>query len=50
MKSELITPQHLANKAIIYIRQSTPNQTLTNQESSEASICLNKKLVNWVGQ
>jgi DNA invertase Pin-like site-specific DNA recombinase len=31
--SELITSQHLALKAIIYIRQSTLNQTLTNQES-----------------
>jgi hypothetical protein len=31
--SELITPAHLARKAIIYIRQSTPHQVLTNQES-----------------
>ena len=35
MVSELITTQHLANKAIIYVRQSTPHQTLTNQESLE---------------
>jgi DNA invertase Pin-like site-specific DNA recombinase len=32
-KSELVTPQHLARKAIIYIRQSTPHQVLSNQES-----------------
>jgi DNA invertase Pin-like site-specific DNA recombinase len=31
--SELITPAHLARKAIIYIRQSTPHQVLSNQES-----------------
>src|ERR1700752_4716323 len=31
--SELIPPQHLTRKAIIYIRQSSPHQVLTNQES-----------------
>jgi DNA invertase Pin-like site-specific DNA recombinase len=31
--SDLITPQHLTRKAIIYIRQSSPHQVLTNQES-----------------
>jgi DNA invertase Pin-like site-specific DNA recombinase len=31
--SDLITPQHLARKAVIYIRQSTPNQVLSHQES-----------------
>ena len=31
--SELITPAHLARKALIYIRQSTPQQVLSNQES-----------------
>jgi DNA invertase Pin-like site-specific DNA recombinase len=31
--SELITPAHLARKALIYIRQSTLQQVLTNQES-----------------
>jgi DNA invertase Pin-like site-specific DNA recombinase len=31
--SELITPAHLARKALIYVRQSTPQQVLTNQES-----------------
>ena len=30
--SELITPHHLTRKAIIYIRQSSPHQVLTNQE------------------
>jgi DNA invertase Pin-like site-specific DNA recombinase len=31
--SELITPQHLARKAMIYVRQSTPHQALSHQES-----------------
>src|SRR5215210_6876937 len=33
MKSELIQPTHLARKAIVYIRQSTPAQVVSNQES-----------------
>lgn len=33
MKSELVTPAHLARKAIVYIRQSTPAQVVSNQES-----------------
>jgi len=32
--SELVTPQHLARKAVIYVRQSTPNQVLTNREQT----------------
>src|SRR6185503_2201619 len=31
--SELVTTIHLSRKAMIYIRQSTPHQVLTNQES-----------------
>src|SRR3982751_1520372 len=33
MTSELVTNRHLACKAVIYIRQSTPQQVLSNQES-----------------
>ena len=33
MRSELIDDRHLARRAVIYIRQSTPHQVLTNQES-----------------
>jgi len=43
MISELITTQHLANKAIIYVRQSTPHQTLSNQESLELQYALKQK-------
>jgi DNA invertase Pin-like site-specific DNA recombinase len=31
--SEVITPQHLTRKAVIYLRQSTPHQALNHQES-----------------
>ena len=33
VSSDLITSHHLARKAIIYIRQSSPHQALSNQES-----------------
>lgn len=33
MKSELVTPAHLARRAVVYIRQSTPAQVVSHQES-----------------
>jgi len=33
MGSELVKPHHLGRRAVIYVRQSTPHQVLTNQES-----------------
>jgi len=41
--SELITPTHLARKALIYIRQSTPQQVVTNQESLRLQYALRLK-------
>ena len=41
--SELITPAHLARKALIYIRQSTLQQVLTNQESLRLQYALRLK-------
>ena len=41
--SELVTPQHLARKAIIYIRQSTPHQVLSNQESLRLQYALKQR-------
>ncbi len=41
--SELVTPQHLARKAVIYVRQSTPNQVLTNRESLGLQYALKKR-------
>jgi len=44
-KSELVTPHHLALKAIIYIRQSTPHQAISNQESLELQYALKQRAI-----
>ena len=41
-KSELVSPQHLQRKALIYIRQSTPHQVLSNQESLRLQYALHQ--------
>ena len=43
--SELVTPTHLARKAMIYIRQSTPQQVLTNQESLRLQYALRLRAI-----
>lgn len=42
-RSELITPQHLTRKAMIYIRQSSPQQMLSNQESLRLQYALRQR-------
>lgn len=44
--SELITTAHLARKAIIYIRQSTPQQVLSHQESLRLQYALKERALN----
>jgi DNA invertase Pin-like site-specific DNA recombinase len=41
--SELITPQHLIRQALIYVRQSTPHQVLTHQESLNLQYALKER-------
>jgi DNA invertase Pin-like site-specific DNA recombinase len=41
--SELITPDHLSRQALIYVRQSSPNQTMTNQESLRLQYALRQR-------
>lgn len=41
--SELITPDHLSRQALIYIRQSSPSQTITNQESLRLQYALRQR-------
>src|SRR4051794_31457763 len=43
MKSELVTPTHLARKAVVYIRQSTPHQIVSNQESLRLQYALQQR-------
>jgi len=44
--SELVTRFHLARKAIIYIRQSTPHQVLSNQESLHLQYALEQRALS----
>jgi DNA invertase Pin-like site-specific DNA recombinase len=46
LTSELLTTQHLIRKAIIYIRQSTPHQVLTNQESLKLQYALKQRALS----
>jgi DNA invertase Pin-like site-specific DNA recombinase len=43
---ELISSGHLARKAIIYVRQSTPQQTLSNQESLRLQYALEQHAIS----
>jgi DNA invertase Pin-like site-specific DNA recombinase len=44
--SELVTAQHLTHEAIVYIRQSTTNQMLNNQESLELQYALKQRALD----
>ena len=43
MSSELIKPHHLGRRAVIYVRQSTQHQVLTNQESLRLQYALRQR-------
>ena len=43
MNAELVTARHLGRKAVIYIRQSSPHQVLTNQESLRLQYALRQR-------
>ena len=43
MGSELVKPHHLGRRAVIYVRQSTPHQVLTNQESLRLQYALRQR-------
>jgi DNA invertase Pin-like site-specific DNA recombinase len=45
-RSELITAHHLARQAVIYIRQSTPHQVLTNQERLHLPYALRQRALD----
>ncbi len=44
--SELVTSAHRTRKALIYIRQSTPHQVLTNQESLRLQYALQQRALD----
>jgi DNA invertase Pin-like site-specific DNA recombinase len=43
MTSDLVTVRHLCRKAVIYIRQSTPHQVISNQESLRLQYALRQR-------
>jgi DNA invertase Pin-like site-specific DNA recombinase len=43
MMSELVKSTHLARKAVVYIRQSTPHQVVSNQESLRLQYALRQR-------
>jgi DNA invertase Pin-like site-specific DNA recombinase len=43
VKSELVKPTHLARRAVVYIRQSTPGQVENNQESLRLQYALRQR-------
>lgn len=43
MKSELVKPTHLERKAVVYVRQSTPHQVVSNQESLRLQYALRQR-------
>jgi DNA invertase Pin-like site-specific DNA recombinase len=43
--SELIAPTHLSRQALIYVRQSTPQQVLTNTESQRLQYALRHRAI-----
>ena len=43
--SELIPPSHLSRKALIYIRQSSPHQAISNQESLHMQYALKQRAI-----
>ncbi len=43
--SELVRTHHLKRNAVIYIRQSTPHQVFTNQESPHVRYALRQRAI-----
>jgi DNA invertase Pin-like site-specific DNA recombinase len=43
VKSELVKPTHLARRALVYVRQSTPHQVISNQESLRLQYALQQR-------
>src|SRR3712207_232098 len=43
MGSDLVTAHHLARRAVVYVRQSTPHQVLSNQESLRLQYALRQR-------
>ena len=52
MVSELVKSHHLDRRAVVYVRQSTPHQVLSNQESLRLQYDLHQRAsapATWAG-
>lgn len=49
MGSELIKVDHLNRRAVVYVRQSTPHQVVSNQESLrlQYALCRRARELGW---
>jgi DNA invertase Pin-like site-specific DNA recombinase len=47
VKSELVKPTHLTRKAVVYVRQSTPHQVVSNQESLQYALRQRAHELGW---
>jgi len=45
-RSELVSQAHLQRKALIYMRQSTPHQVISNQESLRLQYALQQRAID----
>jgi len=45
--SDLIQPRHLARRAVIYVRQSSPNQVINHQESQRLQRALTQRALEF---
>jgi DNA invertase Pin-like site-specific DNA recombinase len=46
LRSDLVTPGHLSRSAVIYIRQSTHHQVISNQESRRLQYALKQRALD----
>jgi DNA invertase Pin-like site-specific DNA recombinase len=44
--SDLIQPRHLSRQAVIYVRQSSPNQVVNNRESLHLQYGLKRRAID----
>lgn len=52
LRSDLISPRHLARSAVIYVRQSTLQQVISNQESQRLQYALKQRALDlgWLAE
>jgi hypothetical protein len=49
LRSSKVHPWHLDRLAVVYVRQSSPQQVIENRESTERHMLWSTGRLNWVG-